>query len=1064
MEASKLATGCHLPGFPQVMPWGPQPRRIGTQVPGGVGFAQIHRKRYFQRKYDTAIIQPRFLLLFCCLTSLVWGQQLPFRHYSVEDGLPSMTLYRILQARDGRLWLGTDRGVSRFDGHRFQNFGPADGMPGSEVVQMALDTADRLWIGTFSGQIAFRENDRFRTHWEAPWIPEIGGVPRALGSTRRGTMLVATRGHCWQFSPSYQQKMRAETRGDPILAFVEGAEGELLVLDRKGRSLPGFAPNDSTGLPDKLSAYTRRFFEQNGSGVIQSAEIAAIREDREFIRSAIAAMRTRCPKCRITTLAYGPGMAELWVGTLQNGLFLVNRRTRALVQPLESGNVITLVCDRAGNVWVGTGGNGLFLFRRSDRAAFYLNETNGLPENQCDFLAVPAPGRLLVGHSTGRPSWVATGDLRVYPFPEFFSSKRRKLKFAHRFADGELLLGMDGSVIMVPDAVRERAKIRLARPVFSERSDVSVARRLGAGDAYPLLSAGAFKDLAVVGDSLWYISTNLGLYRCEKAPDSVHCQFCYEGRVEALAYEKARERLWMSSIDSLLIVRRGKVTGGMSLSALGSRVPFMEADPADGVWLGTQDNGVFHFAERGVAHFERGSGLPSNHCTALHITADGRLLIGTDRGLAVLDLPFTGDRAPEFWYHDRRTGLIDNHVRDVAVSGDTVWLATAKGLAFWIPEMNRAAASDTGEPGSTTPRLKIVSVQINGRDTTRQPAYRLAYWQNSCTIRCFDPEYKADAFQYRCLGLDTNWRDLSAPVLQLPFLAPGQTYEIQLRARHAFRAWGPPTTLVLDIRKAFFQTTLFYFLLGSLLLGALGAIWGLRQRNRIRILRERARFRQQRSKLRLTALKARMNPHFIFNSLNAIQHFVSVGRDRETFDYIASFSKLMRLILERSDQDLISLGEEIEICELYLAVEAQRLHEDFHYSVEVAPDLLRDALYIPTMIVQPFLENAIWHGLMPKASDRQLRLIFRAEGEQLQVIIEDNGIGRAAAEARKSTVRRAFPSRSTQIFAQRLELLNQSFRAAPFTAVYTDLTDPAGQPAGTRLCLQFPFLRHPIEI
>ena len=167
----------------------------------------------------------------------------------------------------------------------------------------------------------------------------------------------------------------------------------------------------------------------------------------------------------------------------------------------------------------------------------------------------------------------------------------------------------------------------------------------------------------------------------------------------------------------------------------------------------------------------------------------------------------------------------------------------------------------------------------------------------------------------------------------------------------------------------------------------------------------KARIEKQLVELELKALKAQMNPHFIFNSLNAIKMLVQLDRKTEAGDYLAQFSKMIRGVLKYSDQKIISLSDELEISKLFLSMESLRFQKKFEYSVLVEDQLDVEMINVPALIFQPYLENAIWHGLMHLEEVGQLLLKIERNNGHIQCIIDDNGIGRAMAAKLKDKKR-----------------------------------------------------------
>ncbi|MEZ4964967.1 MAG: histidine kinase [Saprospiraceae bacterium] len=199
----------------------------------------------------------------------------------------------------------------------------------------------------------------------------------------------------------------------------------------------------------------------------------------------------------------------------------------------------------------------------------------------------------------------------------------------------------------------------------------------------------------------------------------------------------------------------------------------------------------------------------------------------------------------------------------------------------------------------------------------------------------------------------------------------------------------------------------------------------------------------------LTALRAQMNPHFLFNCLNSINWYIIKNRPAEASRYIARFSKLIRLILEHSKKRQITLERELEALRLYLDMEAMRFEHRFDYQIEVPPDIDIEDIMVPPLIFQPYVENAIWHGLMPKNAPGRLQIHLKMEKNALVCIIEDNGIGREAAAAMRQGTANKRESQGLKITEARIRQMGGQSNGAPVR--FTDLYDETGAAAGTRV-------------
>lgn len=208
--------------------------------------------------------------------------------------------------------------------------------------------------------------------------------------------------------------------------------------------------------------------------------------------------------------------------------------------------------------------------------------------------------------------------------------------------------------------------------------------------------------------------------------------------------------------------------------------------------------------------------------------------------------------------------------------------------------------------------------------------------------------------------------------------------------------------------------------------------------------------------LRLQALKAQMDPHFIFNALNSIQHFVVQREPKEALEYLSKFSKLIRQVLENSVNETVTVADELKALTHYLDLERLRFNGAFRYEIDVDEGLDPYATDIPPMLLQPYVENAILHGLRPKTDGPgRLSIHLMNQVTHLLCVVADNGIGRAAAAELKARSPRSHVSRGTAMTDARLHLLNAG-QAEPVSVVTIDLRDEAGKPAGTRVEIMIP--------
>jgi hypothetical protein len=211
------------------------------------------------------------------------------------------------------------------------------------------------------------------------------------------------------------------------------------------------------------------------------------------------------------------------------------------------------------------------------------------------------------------------------------------------------------------------------------------------------------------------------------------------------------------------------------------------------------------------------------------------------------------------------------------------------------------------------------------------------------------------------------------------------------------------------------------------------------------------------AKNELKALRAQMNPHFLFNSLNSIQHFILNNKSEEAVFYLNRFAKLMRMILNNSEKTVVTLNEEINALKIYIDLEQMRFSSLFSYEIIVDDALDADYEQIPSMLLQPYVENSILHGLVPKDAPGFLKIHFFTKNHFIYVTIEDNGIGRKKAAEIKNQSRKNHASLGMKITTDRLRLLSH-VQQLEYTVNFIDLYDANGSATGTLAEIKWPIL------
>jgi hypothetical protein len=478
-------------------------------------------------------------------------------------------------------------------------------------------------------------------------------------------------------------------------------------------------------------------------------------------------------------------------------------------------------------------------------------------------------------------------------------------------------------------------------------------------------------------------------------------------------------------------------------------------DSAGALWMSTDPGGVSRMEEDSLGqmrfqHFTMAQGLPSNRATSVVADAKGRIWAGTLGGLACIDPATLAVRA--FQSED---GLITDFI-DMPLgtsAGGHIVIGGKYGNQFVFPDSILSAPAPS--------QIFLTQFHIFDRplpDSLWPSASRplvLQYDQNFFSFAFATPQVFAASrmeYSYRLQGFDPDWNTGGLRNRGSYTNIPPGNYSLEVRAR-LYGAWSPALLRVpIQILPPFWATWWFRTLGILLLLGLVAGAFQLRIRQVRRNAARESQFRQQLARTEMAALRAQMNPHFIFNCLSSINRFILVNQPEEASLFLHKFGRLIRHILDHSRNDTVPLSKELEAIGLYVELEQMRFAHKFQFLLQVSPELQPDCIEIPPLLIQPYIENAIWHGLMHQKGPGLLMLKISREGTDLRVVVEDNGVGRAMAAELKSRSANRQKSHGMTVTAERLAALHTLFGTAS-TVTTQDLFHPDGSPSGTRILL-----------
>ncbi|MEO8403264.1 MAG: two-component regulator propeller domain-containing protein [Chitinophagaceae bacterium] len=519
-----------------------------------------------------------------------------------------------------------------------------------------------------------------------------------------------------------------------------------------------------------------------------------------------------------------------------------------------------------------------------------------------------------------------------------------------------------------------------------------------------------------------------------------------------------RENLWMISYRGGGIINFNKKTAQWKLYPISNRnknllskdgILSLHPDVHNNLWL-TDDfgNGLisYNYLTDSIKRFTRNDGLPSDYISTIVADRSNNLWITSEFGLTQFNIENYKTTSYTLEVMQNPSFPPDETLFDTLTN--SIVYATGNKLLFLQPSaLKRDLPSN----------IPVVDrVTINNKDIfTHSPGTEISleHDENNISLEFtavnFSSTYNTK-LAYQLTGLDTSWKISDAnQSVHYANLLPG-TYIFKIKTENETGEWsGDYDVFTFTIRPVFWQTTWFQFLVFASL--SFLIFWFVRRR--IRNIRKEAELKQKLAETEMMALRSQMNPHFIFNCLSAIDNLIQTNQADKATTYLGRFAKLIRSVLESSKNNVVPFHKDFKTLELFLQLEQLRCNNKFEYELLTEGELMDGDYKVPPLIIQPFVENAIHHGLLNKM-DGERKLVIKAflKDNFIQYSIQDTGVGRAMAQEIKDRNKPEHQSYGIQITTERIHLHNKEENKND-DIVITDLVEN-GRAAGTEINIQ----------
>ncbi len=1038
------------------------------------------------------------------------NQNYLFEHFSPQKGLSQGSGYTI-ESNNDFMWFGTQDGLNRFDGYTYKVYrtGGPHAIRDNFIQWLFTDRGGRLWVGTVRGvDIYDKQRDEFtdfstifRVRANHP-INSVA-VRRIVEDRQGGIWIMTDEEGVYRFDPKTGQiRGFLQTRNNLVDIAVApdgtvwiSADDEVYFYQPGTTTLQAISFKKTLNLPN---AVILRAIATDAAGGVWVGTY----EEGVYVLKPTGSQRVIRPA---DVIHYQQGKTNhdlggnqisrlfcdrsgrIWIGTRTEGISLYDPQTNTFThlknqenntRSLASNYVLTFFEDRQATIWVGLSGEGIDKFDPRKAPFRLIQRDSGKPPGQTladnmVFKVLPQGNQLYIG--------TQAGGLSVY----------------------SLLTGATKTFLPEPGNPASILHNQVHDIVADSTQNLWLAT--GRGLCYYNLENQRFTSylqtgqptllylyaLALLknGREIW-VGGQRGLYRFD-VPTRRWATWAGLPGVAAIAsyvvrliYEDSSHTIWLGTLGHGLIRVDGK-TGRVTVfdqknGLFCSNIRSLKQS-GNTLWVGS-DCGLFSVdmtRQTVSAPITERNGLPNNVIYGILTDASNHLWLSSNRGLTrfLPGQPTGSAPAPgagkTMKNYNSNDGLQADEFNTNAAgqhADGTLFFGGVKGITYFRPGQLM--------PNRYVPPVRLTSIRVNDSlIAPNQSEIRLTHNQNfiDFTFVAFNfSNTEKNTYRYRLDGINTDWVKAGtrnvAPYTNLPAGA----YVFRVRGSNDDGLENPQEASIrVIIAPVFYQTWWFRSLLGLLGAGLLLLAYrnylsfqtvraklekeeAIRQQKEAELKEASARFQQRIAETEMAALRAQMNPHFIFNCLNSIQYFTAQNEIEQASGYLSKFSRLIRLVLENSRSEKVTLANELETLRLFMDMETMRFGQKLHYAIDLADDIDAYGIQIPPLLLQPFVENAIWHGLMHKEEGGTVTVsVQQPQPDRLRIEVTDNGIGRTKAAEYKSKSATKSKSFGMKLTADRIELINQLYHT--HTQVHiNDLVDAAGQGIGTTVIIEIP--------
>ena len=959
--------------------------------------------------------------------SLATNEKYTVQIWNTENGLPQNSINDITQTSDGYIWLATFDGLVRFDGLKFQIFNTSSTpeLKSNAIKKLFSDKQNGLWIITTEGALISYTKTVFKVH-DLP--SKVKYNSNAIADWSQNSVLVVCENNkVYKVSPNESFEFTIPT-DFKIINSIQTKYGDQLYVAT------------SNGLHAYLNKTWNTYFILKGKDILNlyktpNADILANAQNELYLIQTQNCESYEIPILLDAVGEYSLGFNEkrqLCVLTNNGILTAVNEQiqTTTIQNGLSSNDITSEFVDKQNNLWVGTGNGGLNKLKR--KLFKVLSKEDGMQSDGITSIIETKNKGIILGNSCAGISIYSNSKFIMQPQLPFGSCIWSLLEDNNE----NVWMGIYGSGVYV----------------YSKNGEI---KNYSKSDG--LVDGVVFSLFQDSKKTIW-LGTNTGLCYFK---DNHFTAFdtTFKNTITQI-FEDRNKQYFLATNKGLATISNEHIILIETGDLKNTNVRNIYEDAEGVLWLGTHGKGLIRLKNGETVSYSSSTTPLDNNVWSITEDTEGNFWLPSNSGMYVISRKelndFADNNNPNLnpIYLSKEDGL-----KSIEFNGgfQSSVLKRANG-ELWFPTVKGAAIANPFDLPTISyiPKIIIEQIKVNNKLITISDTLLLSSSSNELLISFTAPSFNNAnklRFQYKFEGENNNWIDIgNTHEIEIQKLPTG-THLLRIRLTNGNNNKEKIITLIKPI--PFWKKTKFIFIvviifIAFILMLTYIIINTIRKREKGKTL-----LHKKYTSIELKALQAQMNPHFIFNCLNSIQHFIMINDELSASKYLTKFSMLMRKYLEHSKSNQVTLQEELDLLRLYIELELLRSKHGFNFQLTIDPKIDIFNIEIPSMLFQPFVENAIHHGLFNLERKGNLKINFKLEENEIIGIIEDDGVGRKKANEQNQQIRKEHVSRGMEIINERIQVLN-SMEGLKIDVQIIDKTEINNEPLGTIVIIKIP--------